>query len=450
MTRLKDMEEMIESIHEEHLKDFMKEAYLSYMAGAYRSVIIVSSIAVYEDLRIKTEQLSRINPEAKSITKEVKKLMDERNPFEKYIEDQLVSKNILSSTDSRNLVIIRDRRNLSAHPTDHKVTAEEARYIYCLCIGNFLSKPVLYANEQIDFIIKDLKNDYYFPQDSLSDIEIKVKNSIQCLHKGSYPYLIKVLFEKIDLINEPLNNYGKYLLGLIKLSKNSDVIRDVILKYMIEEKSNNSSYRFLLTYALSINPSLYLKSNSDTKSRLKKFLSEYEKIIFEYSSLYINNVIVFLEGIIESNNTYLDEFKTELEDLITYMPYNNQLVNLAVKDDELKELLVKEYISNADNQTFNISNELANNMERLDSLLANRLKPKDCFNIFIAMIKGRNRGSDNLEVIISSKFNKVSNMKLVVSSFITDDIEKAKAILEDSSLSESVELFRSNYLEKNH
>lgn len=61
MKRLTDMEEMLHSICDEELKEFMFEAYLTYMAGAYKATIIVSTIAVFDDLRKKTKKLAQIN-----------------------------------------------------------------------------------------------------------------------------------------------------------------------------------------------------------------------------------------------------------------------------------------------------------------------------------------------------------------------------------------------------
>ncbi|WP_426039977.1 hypothetical protein [Brevundimonas sp. DC300-4] len=60
---LTDMEELLERVVGAEIKSFMKEALVCYGAGAHRACIVLSFIAVFEDLRQKVRIASGLNPD---------------------------------------------------------------------------------------------------------------------------------------------------------------------------------------------------------------------------------------------------------------------------------------------------------------------------------------------------------------------------------------------------
>ncbi len=50
MSSLRDMEELIGDIVDVELKEYMREALICYMTGAHRACVVLSFIAIFEDL----------------------------------------------------------------------------------------------------------------------------------------------------------------------------------------------------------------------------------------------------------------------------------------------------------------------------------------------------------------------------------------------------------------
>lgn len=67
MAQLNDMEELLHQITNSEIKDYMKEAMSCYYANAYRGCIVLSVIAMFEDLMRKLQELSFINGRARGV-----------------------------------------------------------------------------------------------------------------------------------------------------------------------------------------------------------------------------------------------------------------------------------------------------------------------------------------------------------------------------------------------
>ena len=67
MANLTDMEELLGSIEAVQIREYMREAMSCYMAGAYRGCIVLSYIALFDDLLSKLGELGNVNSEAKSV-----------------------------------------------------------------------------------------------------------------------------------------------------------------------------------------------------------------------------------------------------------------------------------------------------------------------------------------------------------------------------------------------
>ena len=121
----------------------MREAMCCYMAGAYRGAVVLSYIALFDDLLAKLGELANVNATAKTIFLEATKKKADQDVYESYLIDQLASKNLISGLDSSFLATLRTLRNKSAHPSGHKPSPEEARFIFFETVDRFLSKPIL-------------------------------------------------------------------------------------------------------------------------------------------------------------------------------------------------------------------------------------------------------------------------------------------------------------------
>ena len=153
MSHLHDMEELVDSIQDNQVKNYMEEALSCYMARAYRACIVLTYIALFDDIVKKLGELGKINRKARKIYDEAQKKMNAQNVYESYLIDQLKSNSLLPSLDSAFLEILRVLRNKSAHPSGHNASAEEARFIFFEAIDRFLSKPILSTTQLVDDIL---------------------------------------------------------------------------------------------------------------------------------------------------------------------------------------------------------------------------------------------------------------------------------------------------------
>src|SRR5687768_9504772 len=122
------MEEMLATIQSQPIRDYMREAMNCYMASAYRGCIVLSYIALFDDLLLKLSELSKVNSSAKIIFDSAMKKKEDQDVYESFLIDQLSSMSLLSGLDASFLNILRTLRNKSAHPSGHLPSAEEARF----------------------------------------------------------------------------------------------------------------------------------------------------------------------------------------------------------------------------------------------------------------------------------------------------------------------------------
>ncbi len=184
------MEELLARIPGADIRDYMREAMSCYMAGAYRGALVLSYIALFDDLLAKLGELGNVNAAAKTIFTEATKRKADQDVYESYLIDQLTSKSLISGLDSSFLTTLRTLRNKSAHPSGHKPSPEEARFIFFETIDRFLSRPILSTTQLVDELVARLKNSNFFPSTSISDIRNVVRDELTSLHDEAMPQLV--------------------------------------------------------------------------------------------------------------------------------------------------------------------------------------------------------------------------------------------------------------------
>ncbi|EFO0124378.1 hypothetical protein D1O60_12540, partial [Escherichia coli] len=235
MSSLRDMEELISDIVDVELKEYMREALTCYMTGAHRACVVLSFIAIFEDLLKKLNGMASTNKVARAIFAEINKKREEQKVFENDLLNRLKSEKIITDIDADFLTVLKTLRNKAAHPSGHKPTAEEARYVFSETIGRFLSKPILSTTQVADEIISKLTNAYLFPTTNIQDHATVVNEGVKNLHHDGYSYLLKKLLQSLDNPNEQIQvNAKRYLLGLSSNPLNDQVLQQ-IKKQVLEE-----------------------------------------------------------------------------------------------------------------------------------------------------------------------------------------------------------------------
>ena len=136
---LTDLDELLEGVRNDRSREYISEAISTYRAGAYRSAIIATWVAVCIDIIDKIRELSlEGDKRAKNLETRLDKLKDTSIKDFQIYENSLLEyaqKNILiiSSHESVLLQRIKDDRNFCAHPDfindaqGEQITAEGAR-----------------------------------------------------------------------------------------------------------------------------------------------------------------------------------------------------------------------------------------------------------------------------------------------------------------------------------
>lgn len=142
-TKLTDMEELLGTVIDPQVKDYMSEALTCYGVGAHRACIVLCYISLFDHVFRHLEELAKVNKEARRVFTDASKKAEDQQAFETYLMNQLVASRLMPKRDKDFFEILRVLRNKSAHPSGHVPSAEEARFVYAESIRRFLSKPIL-------------------------------------------------------------------------------------------------------------------------------------------------------------------------------------------------------------------------------------------------------------------------------------------------------------------
>ena len=136
---LTDLDELLEGVRNDRSQEYISEAIRTYRAGAYRSAIIATWVAVCIDIIDKIRELSaEKDGKAKNLETELDGLKDKPIDYFLRYENSLLENaennlNIISNNESRLLQRIKEDRNFCAHPDfldnsqGEQITAEGAR-----------------------------------------------------------------------------------------------------------------------------------------------------------------------------------------------------------------------------------------------------------------------------------------------------------------------------------
>src|SRR5439155_1282133 len=101
-----DMEELVARIDRLSARDYMSEALGCYHAGAFRACVVLSYIALFDDLRAKLAPLAKVNKDAKKIHDEVEKRATNQEIYESFLADQLAAAGVVDAAQKMNLALI--------------------------------------------------------------------------------------------------------------------------------------------------------------------------------------------------------------------------------------------------------------------------------------------------------------------------------------------------------
>jgi hypothetical protein len=433
MATLSDMEELLSRVRSSDVKDYMHEAMICYMTGAYRGCIVLSYIALFDDLLAKLDELSKINTEAKCICQEAKKKKSDQEVFESYLIDQLGSKKLLSTLDTSLLSTIRILRNKSAHPSGHKPSPEEARFIYYEIINRFLSQPILTTTQLVDEIIERLKNNNFFPTSQIEDITDVVKEEIKLLHDLAYPQLVIKLTKGTTSSDARIvKNACFFMVGLAKLDKPE--INEVIQKKILQSKSDDADYHQLILLLVSSNAKLFKDINKSSTERFKKIFDEsienVKSSVSENSLVHPISVFNSLASVL-TDDEILDTFNIQILNLFNRKPYSNLLIKSISNLPKTKKVYVDVLKKKAGSTTFDVANAFASSVVDIDKYLATIVSDEDAFAIVIAVLDAAESGAFGSQGLKKTKFAKTPRINAKAINYIKGNQIKAESYIKN-------------------
>ena len=427
------MEELLARIVDQTIANYMKEALSCYMSGAYRGCIILSYLALFDDISKKLSEVAKINSKAQEIYKKVKERQDGQEVYETFLVDQLKSNKIISELEASTLNLIKERRNKAAHPSGHNPSAEEARFVFSEVINKFLSRPTLTTTELAEEILTRIGNTNFFPSTNIDDIESIVSNEIENIHQSAFPYLINKIVEiTATAKGDKKNNAFYFLNGLAR--KNDDSINDVLVKYYIDKKIDDNNYSKNIFSIISSNPLLFEKLKSNSKQRLKKIINDQiENIPIGLPVTRLSHPNIFFRSLSNcfDSQRLIKELPAQIKTYIEHFPYSSILPSIVSEDENLRAIYINELLKRAASSQFNTANSFIENIVNIEEDLTKIIDGEEALEIILSIIRSAEHGAFSSIDMRNEKFKSIKKIKAKTNDFLKESQQQAKGIIQE-------------------
>lgn len=449
MAHLTDMEELLASIPSLDIRDYMREAMSCYMAGAYRGSIVMSYIALFDDVLVKLGELGNVNAVAKSIYADASKKKSDQDVYESFLIDQLTSKNLISGLDSAFLTTLRTLRNKSAHPSGHQPSAEEARFIFHETVARFLSKPILSTTQLVDEILGRLANSNFFHSSITTDISTVVGEELVALHQEALPQLIIKLVAAVVSSDATIaKNAGLFLIGLALQS--GGPARSLIQSKLIISKSDDMNYSTLIVQMMSADGALIGGLSPAIIGRLRGIFSkEIGDLTTTISESRLSHPVKAFASIAKviPESEFLSNFQPELTKLIEKRPQSLGLVGVVTGRPSLLNLYFTMLLARAGSSDFGTANGIANALDSLDAALASALTDTQAFQLIVAVLRAADYGAYGALGLQNSNFASVPSLRAKAIAYVTSsEVEAGVYLSEKISSAKPITEFIAAYL----
>lgn len=444
MAHLTDMEELLATIPGSDIRDYMREAMSCYMASAYRGSLVLSYIALFDDLLAKLGELANVNSTAKTIYIEATKKKSEQDVYESYLIAQLTSKNLISGLDSSFLTTLRTLRNKSAHPSGHKPSPEEARFIYFETINRFLSQPILSTTKLVDELISRLKNSNFFPSIVISDVKNVVADETKSLHDEAIPQLVAKLVSAVISSDSLIKKNSRiFLVGLATHDKPATI--SALQTKLISLKADDNAYEDLITQVLSANGKIFVGLNSTIVNRVQAILAtkiaNTTSAVSESSLIHPTSALTAIASAVPETE-FVTIFKPELDVLFQKRAHSQFVIKLVQDKPSLLPTYFPLMLANAGSTNYDTANAFSNAIESLDKPLSSLLSDEQAFELIIAIKKAASWGSWSATGVDTAKFAGTPLLRAKALSYVaTNKVAAAEKIEQKLSESKPIDNF---------
>lgn len=448
MTGLSDLEVLLGRIGNNAIVDYMREAMTSYYVGAYRGCVVLSYIALFDDLSQKLKELSRINSTAREIWKEVESRQNQQKVFETYMIDKLEKEKLLSIPETELLRQITAFRNKAAHPSGVQTSPEGARFVFFEVIDKFLSKPLLLTTQAADALLERLENTNFFPSKYINDTKEIVNDELEGLSKAAYPYLVEKLVTSFKDKNEVIR--ANSILFMISFSSISqDEITENIRQRLVKGKADDSNYSTLIVSVSTANPDVLLKHNKSTTLRLKRLLRNTVDTAEDSLSLTsFRHPAQLLAAMHDSaeKDEFLSQFGEFAEKTVKKYVYAGSILKFIAKSEKLRSTWYTQLKENAGSAEFGAANLFAERVSELDDTLSEIITKSEALELISAVCKAASFNAFKSMDLRQNRFSYIPKIRRLAIDFARNSPKKGQKILSDAYIPISLDDFLGNTL----
>jgi hypothetical protein len=425
------MEELLSSIEDDAIADYMREAMAAYMAGAYRGCIVMSYIALFDYLLGSLKHLAGVNSIARTIYEAASKLQDDQQVFETYLIDQLTATNLLPELDGTRLGMIKTLRHKAAHPSGHHASAEEARFVFHETISRFLSKPILRTTYLVQVITERLPNKNFFPSPRINDVSAVVEAEIARLHESAYPVLVAKL---VDLCMAPeetrRRNARHFVTGLASLQR--PPLANEIRARIVEAKADDPSFADIILALLSASPAIFPTLAPVTLGRVKKLLLDQLGDLF--SAIPITELrhaaSVVSEAIRTLDDAWLaSQMADVVKECVARHTFDVRILSAAKPGILRDQILFPQLRRGAGSSSFSTANSCVGYLQQHDQECASLLTGQQAFEVLLATTRAAEVGAFDAINLRNTQYAATPKLKESASAFLLADRGAAERIV---------------------
>lgn len=430
MAHLTDMEELVGSIQNSPIQDYMSESLSCYMAGAYRASIVLTFIALFDDILSKLNELGKVNKKARNISEKASQKRTDQEVFETYLIDQLRSNALLSSLDVTFLETLRTLRNKSAHPSGHHASAEEARFVFYEATTRFLSKPILSTTQLADEVLASLSNSNLFPSTSITVTAKVAARELQNIHQETYPYLVSKLLEKTQGADETTTKNARFFLN--GLARNADAaVLTTLRKYVIEKTASNKDFVHVVLSLLCANGKLFQELDEVTYVRIAVLVTDrIEDVDISLEHTKFSHPASLFVSLLKNNeeNLVIERLGAQLDAFIDRFPYSAYFTSNVTTFVYSRGRLLSRLTQNARSSDFGTANAFARHLDDIEKLLGDSLSPDEAFRLLVGVIRAAEIGAYGAIDLRNSHFGSLQKLRGLALERVAADAASAKAL----------------------
>jgi hypothetical protein len=429
---LRDMEELVAQIVRADARDYMAEALRCYNAEAFRACVVLSYIAVFDDLREKLVPLTKVNSKAKTIHQDIEKKAKNQEVFESDLANQLASTGLIDAGQKTKLETFIQLRNKAAHPSRIHASAEQARFVFSEVIEHFLSKKTLQTMHVADAIIASLSQGNYFPSNQLNDIRSVVEQDLALLHDQAAPYLIHKLIELRQNGDAATKAAVRsFFLGLADMKK--PVFFKEIQKEIVIGKGQDKDFATLIVSLIRVDPKLAENLTAVAQQRIVALLKVVVADATPGKTNRLANPVGWLKAFVDlhGQEKVWKDYQPVVEALIEKYMFDPGLMAIVGDEGIIHDAFFKAFEDQASSGTFAIANPAAKALGSLDDTVGDQLTTTRAFRIITAVTRAAEGHAFDAQAIRDAKFKVAPHLRKKAYRVATKTPVKAGKILDE-------------------